>query len=134
MDPNFSQCVVNLQVAIDFFENRLGAVDFEVSDYSSSSVLDVINAGLLDWKNVYFKYHVNDQRYEFPEASSTPEFYVPQVWMSIFSSISLWPHPVTFRLFSTNQPFQLSRSLRLQLQKMHEKAAAQQGTAQILDI
>lgn len=120
VDPNFSQCVVNLQVAIDFFETRLSSIDFNISDYSSNTVLDVITAGSLDWKNIYFKYQVNDQKYELQPSFNSSEFFIPQTWMTILSSLPMWPHPVTFPLFSAYHPVRLSRTLRIQLQKMHE--------------
>ena len=135
LDPNFSQYIVNIQIAIDYFEDRLSELNFNFVDYSSNAVLDIISAGAVDWKNVYFKYKVNEQRYEFPISYDTSDFYLPHTWTTVLSALPFWPNVVTFKLFNSQHPFQFSKALKAQLQKMHEITITNKSSqSPILDV
>ena len=112
--PQFSPYLANIQIIIDFFEDQLQNINFDFSDYSIDSVLDSINSGLLEWKNIYFKYQVNKIYYKFTPSENSADFYLPHTWASVMSSLLFWPHPLHFNLFSTHNSSQLPRYFHLQ--------------------
>ena len=112
-ETNFSQCVVNIQSVIEFFEERLSHVD--CTDYSNTAVMEaVMQKGQSDWKNIFFTYHVDEQRYRFSPYQNTTSFQTPLAWLVALQALPYWdPHSLSqFDLFRSIHSIQIPLHLQ----------------------